>query len=98
MTGATTGIVKKGRVRPSPPRRLEAAAGPHRPAGGPVAGAPQVRIVERHADRAALEVRCACGRITHVECQWQVPPPAAASGTGTPDPREPGSHSPKEEV
>ena len=91
MTGATTGIVKKGRVRPSPPRRLQIAS-------GPAAGAAQVRIIERHADRAALEVRCACGRVIYVECQWQAPPPAVASGTGTTDTREPGSHSPKEEV
>jgi hypothetical protein len=66
---AITGVLKKRQVRLSDPA----------PLGGPGAaqaptGQPQARLVERNDRSAIVEVRCACGRCTYVQCRW----PAAA--------------------
>jgi hypothetical protein len=79
MTQTITGIVKKDRVRVAEPCRIGAAAQGGAAAAG--AGA-MVRIARRNADHAVLEVRCACGRTTHVECRW----PAGAPGDEPDDP------------
>jgi hypothetical protein len=84
MSPAMTRILKKNRVKPAAPRRIGAAPGMRRTSAPAAGGETEVRVVERHADRVVLEVRCPCGNVTHVECRWQDPAP-----TGLPDGRQP---------
>jgi len=65
-------ILKKGAARVAGACRLGTPAGAR-----PAAGGPEARLVERHDDRAVIEVRCACGRFAYVECRWpKAAPPA----------------------
>jgi hypothetical protein len=63
MTGQTTAVLKKSAVRVAGPCHID-------PAAARASDAPQVRIVETTAAGALLEVRCACGRCTYVQCRW----------------------------
>jgi hypothetical protein len=72
---ATHGILKKNQVRSAGVCPLDAAATPP-PAAAVKSDA---RLVEQHPDHAVLEVRCACGRITHVHCRWPIPGAAPAA-------------------
>ncbi len=75
-------VVKKGRVKETGAVRLGPERGPSSARGGPAPGpsaaaaAPAARIVEQHEDRAVVEITCACGRVTRLQCRW--PPPAQA--------------------
>lgn len=88
MTDRVAGVIKKERIRTSPPRPVGAAGEAFLPAEGPetVDDLPEVRIAEQFAGGAVLEVRCPCGRVTYVQCQWKVPaagqPVAAQGGPG----------------
>jgi hypothetical protein len=62
MTG--TGILKKNAVRLGGACHIDSAASP-----APEAAA-SVRIVEKTAAGALIEVRCACGRCTYVQARW----------------------------
>ena len=62
---AMPGVLKKSTVRLGAPCHIDAAASPDSEAAGP-----GVRIVEKTAAGAVLEVRCACGRSTYVQCRW----------------------------
>lgn len=74
MTAIPTGILKKNQVRLSTAGRAEGHAAPASPTA-----AAEVRIVEQHPDYALVEVRCACGRCTYVQCRYPAgPAPAAA--------------------
>jgi len=46
----------------------------------------EIRVVERHASDAVLEIRCACGRHTYMHLRWP------AAGT----PAEPAANQPRE--
>lgn len=91
MSAALTRILKKSRVKPAAPRRIGAAPGMHRASAPAAGGETEVRVVERHADRVVLEVRCPCGNVAHIECRWQDPAPIGQpdgqqSGSGGPEP------------
>jgi hypothetical protein len=100
MAPAVPSVIKKNRVRTASPRPLSpprpaapgsaAAAQPHADAHD--AAEPSVRIVRQEADRAILEVRCACGQVMCVECRWSAPAvgttPAPAPTDRVPDPNE----------
>jgi hypothetical protein len=73
---STSGILKKNQVRPAGAYAISTAAA----APPPTATAKgDVRLVEQHADHAILEVRCACGRVTYVQCRWPMPGAAPAA-------------------
>ncbi|MBE3134579.1 MAG: hypothetical protein IMZ55_14000 [Acidobacteria bacterium] len=91
MTDSVAGVIKKDRIRTSPPRPAGAAGGAFPPAEGPETAddLPEVRIAEQFADGAVLEVRCPCGRVTYGQCQWEVPAAGhAAAAQGGPGPKE----------
>ena len=81
MADTVTGILKKNQVRPAGAYSI--GAGPTvPPAPGPAKA--EVRLVEQHDDHATLEVRCACGRYTYIQCRWPI------TGSATPaDPAKP---------
>jgi len=87
MSPAMTRILKKGRVKPAAPRRIGPAPGIRRAAAPAAGGETEVRVVERHADRVVLEVRCACGNVNHIECRWQDPAPTGSGGPEPPAPK-----------
>jgi hypothetical protein len=92
MAPTPTGVLKKNQVRSSGPRRLGAACDPaesRRPAAGGPAG---VRIARRDADRAVIEVRCACGNVTLIECRW----PGEAAAPDDPSTQAPEGPDPSE--
>jgi hypothetical protein len=72
---STHGILKKSHVRPAGAYTMN--AGPAVAPPPPVADKSDVRLVEQHPDHAILEVRCACGRVTYVQCRWPIPGAAA---------------------
>jgi len=84
MSHRASPIIKKQHVRPGPARPLAGAAGSNASRPGPSAAPaaePQVRIARIDADRALLEVQCACGNVITVECQWN---PSPAKGQESP--------------
>lgn len=68
MSPALNGVLKKSRVKTASPCRIGTP-----PPGAQAEAEAETRLVEQYADRAVLEVRCPCGRVTYVECRWQVP-------------------------
>jgi len=64
MTNSGAGILKKHEVRLGGACRIDPAV-VTQPAAGP-----DVRIIEKTAAGVLLEVRCACGRCTYVQCMW----------------------------
>jgi hypothetical protein len=74
-------VLKADRVRLEEPLRLNMNgtgtpehAGSHRPAVQP-----RVRIAQSRPDFAILEVTCACGKVTHVRCEYGHPDAGAAA-------------------
>ena len=66
-------ILKANRVRLEEPLRLSiddtgtpSQASTHRPAMQP-----RVRITQSNAEFAVLELTCACGRVSHVRCEYE---------------------------
>jgi len=90
MTPNTSPVIKKQHVRAGPARPIGAPA-PTRAEGPPKTGAkPEARIARMEANRAILEVRCACGNVIAVECQWDTPPDPGQPGPADADaPAEP---------
>jgi hypothetical protein len=81
MAEACSKIVKKSQVCMTGASRPGTTA-PRQPAPGQS----EIRVVERHASDAVLEIRCACGRHTYMHLRW----PA----TGTP--ADPAAEEPRE--
>lgn len=59
-------VIKNNQLKAGGPCRIGASAAT--PASA--SAGPQVRMVERRDDGAVIEVRCACGRCTYVQCRW----------------------------
>ena len=95
MAQVVTGVLKKDRIRAGQPCAIGAAA--TQPGAAPgAAGCPMVRVIEQHADHAILEVRCTCGRGTHIECRWNASGGGDAAGAVTPDAQDRSGDSDKE--
>jgi hypothetical protein len=79
-----TGVLKRENVRLNGPCRV----GPNQASAARAAPArqPQARIVEQHADHAILEIRCPCGAVTLLRCEWAAGPAAgpAPAPAGSP--------------
>jgi hypothetical protein len=75
MAEHSSGIVKKNQVNLAGRRRLGAAGPATRSAGGPAA-----RVLRQDDAGALIEVTCACGRKTHLQCDY-----AAAGGQAAED-------------
>jgi hypothetical protein len=78
MGEPTTRIIKRDAVHLNGPCYADGLAA--RPA---TVRQPQVRLLERQADGAILEVQCPCGSVTRIRCDWatgSVTPPGAAKG------------------
>lgn len=90
MTDSVASVIKKDRIRTSPPRPVGAAGVACPPPEGSEAAddLPEVRIAEQFAGGAVLEVRCPCGRMVYVQCQWEVPAAGQAAAQGGPGPKE----------
>ncbi|MBM4019091.1 MAG: hypothetical protein FJ288_12310 [Planctomycetes bacterium] len=68
----TGAILKKNQVRAAGSRPIgDAQAARSAPA------APQARLVEKNDSSAVIEVRCACGRCTYIQCRWPAKPAGA---------------------
>ena len=74
MAGYSGGVLKKGQVRPGGARAAGVPA-----AIQPASAQSQVKVVERDDRSATIEVCCACGRRTYIQCRWPNP---AAPGAG----------------
>jgi hypothetical protein len=65
-------VLKASQVRLEEPLRLSIDGTGTPGHGAPLrpAAQPRVRLVESNAQFAVLEVTCACGRATHVRCEY----------------------------
>jgi hypothetical protein len=79
-------VVKASQVQYEGPCQLSLDAGVagRRATGRPPSASPGIRIAEKHADHAVLEVTCSCGQTTRVRCEYAT---AEAGPTGEAPPR-----------
>ncbi len=65
MEELTEGVLKKDEVKEAEPRQIGAAGSvPTAPVG------PNARVTEQDDARSIVEVRCTCGRIIQLQCNY----------------------------